>query len=70
MLKAILEILSALLKAVEKSKAKKEQQHAQAEADAISTNPTEWFADHFRVHDETGSKTDASKAIPDNSHTS
>nr|DAD80277.1 MAG TPA: hypothetical protein [Caudovirales sp. ctTqA28] len=69
MLKAILEIIAALLRAVERKQAKKEQQGAQAEADAISSNPTEWFSDHFRVRDA-ANKTDASKASPDNSHTS
>lgn len=69
MFKAILEIFAVLLRAVERKQAKKEQQDAQAEADAISTNPTEWFTNHFRVRTES-SKTDASKASPDNSHTS
>lgn len=69
MFKAILEIFAVLLRAVERKQAKKEQQDAQAEADTISTNPTEWFTNHFRVHTK-GDKTDASKAIPDNSHTS
>lgn len=69
MVKVILEILAALLRAVERKQTKEEQQNAQAEADAISTNPTEWFTDHFRVRDE-GPKKDASKASPDNSHTS
>lgn len=70
MFKAFLEILAVLLRAVERKQAKKEQQYAQAEADVISTNPTEWFNDHFRVRDAERNKTDASKAIPDNSHTS
>ena len=70
MVKAILEILAVLLRAFERKQAKEEQQSAQAEADQISTNPTEWFTDHFRVRDAKGSKTDASKASPDNSHTS
>lgn len=70
MFKAILEILAALLRAVERKQAKKEQQNAQAEADRVSANPTEWFNDHFWVRDAERNKTDASKAIPDNSHTS
>lgn len=70
MFKASLEILAVLLRAVERKQAKKEQQDAQAEADHISTNPTEWFNDHFRVRDAERNKTDASKASPDNSHTS
>lgn len=70
MFKAFLEILAVLLRAVERKQAKKEQQDAQAEADHISTNPTEWFNDHFRVRDAERNKTDASKAVPDNSHTS
>lgn len=69
MLKAILEIFAVLLQAVERRQAKKEQQDAQAEADAVSTNPTEWFTNHFRVRTK-GNKTDASKASPYNSHTS
>lgn len=69
MFKALLEILAVLLRAVERKQAKEEQQDAQAEADAISTNPTEWFTNHFRVRTK-GNKTDASKASPDNSHTS
>lgn len=69
MFKAILEIFAALLRAIERKQAKREQQDAQAEADAISTNPTEWFTNHFRVR-TTSNKTDASKASPDNSHTS
>lgn len=69
MLKAILEIFAVLLQAVERRQAKKEQQDAQAEADAVSTNPTEWFTNHFRVRTKSN-KTDASKASPDNSHTS
>lgn len=69
MFKAILEIFAVILRAVERKQAKKEQQDAQAEADAIITNPTEWFTNHFRVRTK-GSKTDASKASPDNSHTS
>lgn len=69
MFKAILEIFAVLLRAVERKQAKKEQQDAQAEADVISTNPTEWFTNHFRVR-TTNNKTDASKASPDNSHTS
>ena len=69
MFKAILEIFAVLLRAVERNQAKKEQQDAQAEADVISTNPTEWFTNHFRVRTK-GNKTDASKASPDNSHTS
>ena len=69
MFKALLEILAVLLRAVERKQAKEEQQDAQAEADAISTNPTEWFTNHFRVR-TAGNKTAASKASPDNSHTS
>jgi len=69
MFKALLEILAVLLRAVERKQAKEEQQDAQAEADAISTNPTEWFTNHFRVRTKCN-KTDASKASPDNSHTS
>lgn len=69
MFKALLEILAVLLRAVERKQAKEEQQDAQAEADAISTNPTEWFTNHFRVRTK-GDKKDASKASPDNSHTS
>lgn len=70
MFKSILEVFAVLLRAIERKQAKKEQQDAQAEADSISTNPTEWFNDHFRVRDAERNKTDASKAIPDNSHTS
>lgn len=70
MIKALLEVLAILLRAIERKQAKEEQQDAQAEADRISTNPTEWFNDHFRVHDAEWNKTDASKASPDNSHTS
>lgn len=69
MIKALLEVLAILLRAIERKQAKEEQQDAQAEADRISTNPTEWFNDHFWVRTES-SKTDASKASPDNSHTS
>ena len=69
MIKAILEVLAILLRAIERKQAKEEQQDAQAEADRISTNPTEWFNDHFGVRTES-SNTDASKASPDNSHTS
>lgn len=69
MIKALLEVLAILLRAIERKQAKEEQQDAQAEADRVSTNPTEWFTDHFRVRTES-SKTDASKASPDNSHTS
>lgn len=69
MIKALLEVLAILLRAIERKQAKEEQQDAQAEADRVSTNPTEWFNDHFRVRTEP-SKTDASKAIPDNSHSS
>lgn len=69
MIKALLEVLAILLRAIERKQAKEEQQDAQAEADHVSTNPTEWFNDHFRVRTK-GSKTDASKASPDNSHTS
>lgn len=70
MIKALLEVLAILLRAVERKQVKEEQQNAQAEADRISTNPTEWFNDHFGVRDAERNKTDASKAIPDNSHTS
>lgn len=69
MFRAILEIFAVLLRAVERKQAKKGQQDAQAEADAISTNPTEWFTNHFRVR-TASNKTDTSKASPDNSHTS
>lgn len=69
MFKAILGVFAVLLRAIERKQAKREQQDAQAEADRVSTNPTEWFNDHFRVRTES-SKTDASKASPDNSHTS
>lgn len=70
MFKTLLEVLAILLRAVERKQVKEEQQNAQAEADRVSTNPTEWFNDHFRVRDAERNKTDASKAIPDNSHTS
>lgn len=70
MIRAFLQILSVLLAAFERKQKKEEQREAQAEADAVSTNPTEWFTDHFRVRDEAGNKTDANKASPDNSHTS
>lgn len=70
MFKSILEVFAVLLRDIERKQAKKEQQDAQAEADHISTNPTEWFNDHFRVRDAERNKKDASKAIPDNSHTS
>lgn len=70
MFKTLLEVLAILLRAVERKQVKEEQQNAQAEADRISTNPTEWFNDHFRVREAERNKTDASKAIPDNSHTS
>lgn len=69
MIKALLEVLAILLRAIERKQEKEEQQDAQAEADRVSTNPTEWFNDHFRVRTES-SKTDASKASPDNSHSS
>lgn len=69
MIKALLEVLAILLRAIERKQVKEEQQDAQAEADAISTNPTEWFTNHFRVRTKR-SKTDAGKASPDNSHTS
>ncbi|APW79743.1 hypothetical protein HOR53_gp53 [Pectobacterium phage PP99] len=69
MIKALLEVLAILLRAIERKQAKEEQQDAQAEADRVSTNPTEWFNDHFRVRTES-IKTDASKASHDNSHTS
>lgn len=69
MFKVILGVFAVLLRAIERKQAKREQQYAQAEADRVSTNPTEWFNDHFRVRTES-SKTDASKASPDNSHTS
>lgn len=70
MIKSLLEVLAILLRAVERKQVKEEQQDAQAEADHISTDPTEWFNDHFRVRDAERNKTDASKASPDNSHTS
>lgn len=69
MIKALLEVLAILLRAIERKQVKEEQQDAQAEADRVSTNPTEWFNDHFRVRTKS-SKTDASKASPDKSHTS
>lgn len=69
MIKALLEVLAILLRAIERKQVKEEQQDAQAEADSVSTNPTEWFNDHFGVRTESG-KTDASKANPDNSHRS
>ena len=69
MIKALLEVLAILLRAIERKQVKEEQQDAQAEADRVSTNPTEWFNDHFRVRTEP-SKKDASKASPDNSHSS
>ena len=70
MIKILLEVLAILLRAIEMKQSKEVQQDAQAEADHVSTNPTEWFNDHFRMRDTKGNKTDASKASPDNSHTS
>lgn len=45
----LLEVLAGLLGLLLDAKKKHEQKEAQSEADHVSDNPTDWFADHFRV---------------------
>lgn len=45
----LLEILAGLLGLLLDAKKKHEQKEAQSEANHVSDNPADWFADHFRV---------------------
>ena len=45
----LLEVLAALIQLLLGHQKKKEQEHAQAEADRIHDDPAGWFADHFGV---------------------
>ncbi|QAU05503.1 hypothetical protein D3A55_0052 [Klebsiella phage K1-ULIP33] len=48
------------------AKKKHEQKEAQSEANHVSDDPADWFADHFRVRDgvtETPSKADADGSV-------
>lgn len=60
MLNTALGILAGLLWLAKKYFNKKELERAQAEADKVQDNPTDWFRDHFRVPADTndGSKTE------------
>lgn len=63
MLGSILAILTAIVYALKKMADKKEAKNAQAEADAVSSDPTKWFSNHFRVRTKDGaSKTDTTEA--------
>lgn len=62
----LLEALAGLLGLLLDAKKKHEQKEAQSEANHVSDNPADWFADHFRVRDgvtETPSKADADGSV-------
>lgn len=46
-----LEVVAGLIGLLLAAKKKKEEKEAQSEADHVSDNPADWFADHFRVSD-------------------
>lgn len=46
-----LEVMAGLIGLLLAAKKKREEKEAQSEADHVSDNPADWFADHFRVSD-------------------
>ena len=46
-MKALLNIMAGLLMLIQSYQAKKEQAHAQEEANKINTYPVDWFNTHF-----------------------
>jgi hypothetical protein len=44
-----LEVLAGLIGLLVSAKKKQEEKEAQSEANHVSDNPSDWFADHFRV---------------------
>ncbi|QYC97041.1 hypothetical protein [Klebsiella phage IME184] len=59
-------MLAGLLGLLVSASKKREQKEAQREANHVSDDPADWFADHFRVRDgvtETPSKTDADGSV-------
>lgn len=55
----LLEVLSALLAAIERARVKREQDAAQAEANSVSSNPTGWFNKHFGLQQPDGKSKEA-----------
>lgn len=45
----VLEVVAGLIGLLLAAKKKKEDKEAQSEANHVSDNPADWFADHFRV---------------------
>ena len=45
----VLEVVAGLIGLLLAAKKKKEEKEAQSEANHVSDNPADWFADHFRV---------------------
>ena len=66
MLKLLLQVLSALLLLIQRKHTKEEQTDAQAEADAVNSDPTGWFQSHFGVRKPNStSETPSSQASAD-----
>lgn len=65
----LLEVLAGLIGLLLAAKKKKEEKEAQSEANHVSDNPADWFADHFRVSDGVTreSKSKATEADADGS---
>lgn len=65
----VLEVVAGLIGLLLAAKKKKEEKEAQSEANYVSDNPADWFADHFRVSDGVTreSKGKASEADADGS---
>lgn len=45
----VLEVLAGLIGLLIAAKKKKEEKEAQSEANHVSDDPADWFANHFRV---------------------
>lgn len=64
-----LEVLAGLIGLLVATKKKQEDKEAQSEANHVSDDPADWFADHFRVSDGVTreSKGEATEADADGS---